>query len=311
MLEFSANQGARHTHGGAHTSTEPAQLARRRRWEVASLGSYDIHCHCLPGLDDGPTCIEDSIALCRALIADGVAAAVATPHLLGRYDTHDYLVAVRGAYAAFTARLQQLELPLKVHLAAEVRLDERIPRLLAERQLPTLGARNDHLLLELPNGPATDPLPLIEAVGKMGVRVIIAHPERHRFIAADPSLCAKWTAAGATLQVTAGSLCGDFGPTVEAAAWDLLTGSSVEFIASDAHDLHKRPPRMKQAHALIAARFCAAVAQRLCVDNPRELVTGQETERGWRSQAHKRVPGLVPADPIVPRRRKTWSEVGS
>src|ERR1041385_6611032 len=73
-----------------HTSSQRSRLEAFR-----ATTAVDLHCHCLPGLDDGPVGMEDSIALCRALVADGTTVAVATPHQLGKYDLSNTGPAIR------------------------------------------------------------------------------------------------------------------------------------------------------------------------------------------------------------------------
>jgi protein-tyrosine phosphatase len=77
------------------------------------------------------------------------------------------------------------------------------------------------------------------------------------------------------VQVTAGSVLGDFGPTAESMAWSLLGKQSVHFLATDAHDLERRTPTMSAARRLIAERLGEATATRLCVTNPMMVFEGK------------------------------------
>ena len=91
--------------------TSPQRL--RLEWFDAAQ-SVDIHCHCLPGLDDGPATMSEAVALCRALVADGVTTAVATPHQLGRYDLGNSGPEVRKAVATLRETLANECVPLSV-----------------------------------------------------------------------------------------------------------------------------------------------------------------------------------------------------
>lgn len=101
--------------------------AQRRRLERSGAAAcVDIHCHCLPGLDDGAKTPEEALALCRALVADGVTTVVATPHQLGRYNRRNAAPVVRAAVEALQSQLDEAGVPLTVLAGADIRPDERI-----------------------------------------------------------------------------------------------------------------------------------------------------------------------------------------
>jgi len=231
-----------------------------------------VHCHCLPGLDDGPPTMADAVSLCRALVRDRVAAVVATPHQLGPYGFRNSPAKVRAAVADLRAALDDAGVPLTVLPGGDVRIDERLPQLLAEDRVLTVADGGAHLLLELPGGGWVDPLPLIEPLVGSGVTPIITHPERKHEIARDPAAVAEWVAAGAALQVTAGSLLGEFGVEAEAAAWRLLEDGRVSLVASDAHGCDRRPPRLAPAMGRLRRRLGGRAATLLCVENPRRIL---------------------------------------
>src|SRR5688572_5935816 len=137
----------------------PTQRDRLERFGVAECA--DVHCHCLPGLDDGPATMDDAVALCRALVADGVTTAVATPHQLGRYDLRNGAAEVRKAVAGLRQALAREGVPLTVLPGADVRVDERLPQLLEAGHVLTLADNGRHVLLELPHETYIEPLPLI------------------------------------------------------------------------------------------------------------------------------------------------------
>jgi protein-tyrosine phosphatase len=262
----------------------PQQRARLARFGAAQC--VDIHCHCLPGVDDGPGTLEEAVALCRALVADGVTTAVATPHQLGRYDLRNGGPDVRKAVAALREALAREGVPLAVEPGADVRVDERLPQLLESGHVLTLADTGKFVLLELPHETFIDPLPLIRLLVARGVRPIVSHPERHRHVSREPQLVVPWLKAGALLQVTSGSLTGEFGNSAERCAWDLLSSAAVAFVASDAHGATNRPPRMTAAMDLIERRLGRDVAARVCVENPAKVLgaaAGAGPGRGGRT----------------------------
>src|SRR6185295_12068795 len=161
----------------AAVSPPPASSARPRR--------VDVHCHCLPGVDDGPANMEDALALCRLLIADGFTDVIATPHQLGRWDGTNHAAEIRRAVPQLQAALDAKKMPLKIHPGGEIRVDERIPRLLADDRILTLADVRKHVLLELPISAYIGPDGLMSHLSATGLNVILAHPERYAALQND------------------------------------------------------------------------------------------------------------------------------
>jgi protein-tyrosine phosphatase len=264
----------------------PSQSTRLARFNLPE--SVDIHCHCLPDIDDGPQTMDKSLSLCRALVEDGITAVIATPHQLGRYDLgggRNAAKAVRAGVAALEAALEAAKIPLAVHAGADVRVDERIPKLLADDEVLTLADGRRYVLLELPRDIFLDPTRLLRTLKTRGICGIISHPERNDFLAARPSRLQGFLQEGALLQVTAGSLCGDFGSTAERSAWEWVAAGWIDLVASDAHNLSKRPPRMSRAIDSIAQQLGEATALRCCVQNPLHVLRGEAVSSPWNRAA--------------------------
>jgi protein-tyrosine phosphatase len=234
----------------------------------------DVHCHCLPHLDDGPASVEEALALCQVLAADNVSTVVATPHQLGRFEDRTKAEAIRRAVGALNLALTERGIDLKVLAGAEVRVDERIEELLARGEILTLADAGCHVLLELPWDALIDIEPLLVQFTSRGVQTILAHPERNGPLLERPQMLERWMALGAGLQVTAGSLTGQWGRYIERAAWGLLAQGGRTCIATDAHD-GAQSPGMTDAFEAVAARWGGAAAFSLCVENPARVIRGE------------------------------------
>ena len=116
--------------------------------QLATRVFTDIHCHCLPGLDDGPRSMGEALLLCQALVEDGITEVIATPHQLGRFDGCCDAPSVRRAVAQLNQTLRQSDIVLTVLPGADVRLDERILPLLEADNVLTAGDGGLYLLLE-------------------------------------------------------------------------------------------------------------------------------------------------------------------
>lgn len=237
-------------------------------------GAVDLHCHILPGIDDGPETLADAVSLCRVMWREGVTLAVATPHQLGRYDTSITAAKIRVGVKALQEELTRRRIGLEVRPGAEVRLDERIDRLVEDDVLMTLGDARKFLLLELPMGLAVEPETVLDRLPKTSLRIVLAHAERYDFVRRDGQAAQRWGDAGAVVQVNCGSLIGAFGPAEQSCAWDLLSRGIAKIVASDAHSTGQRCPYFAAAVEMIHRRLGSKLAQEVCVENPRKIVDG-------------------------------------
>lgn len=253
-----------------------SQTQRLARFGVTA--SVDMHCHCLPGIDDGPPTLANAITLCRALVEDGITTVITTPHQLGPYENVTASV-IRAAVASLQAELAKLGIPLVVKCGAEIRADERLLPMLAADELLTLGDGHAYALIELPHSTMLDLRSTIDILVGQGITPIISHPERHGPISRDIQLLAPWLQRGAILQVTAASLTGVFGPIVKRSAWELMNAGWVSLVASDAHDVAARSPSMTAAIEAVAATTGHAMARRVCLQHPQAVLEGKPIMR--------------------------------
>jgi protein-tyrosine phosphatase len=251
---------------------------RSRLSRFAAQRSVDLHCHILPGVDDGPAALEDALALCRMLVRDGFTDIVATPHQLGRWDNTNAPPDIRAAADQLQQRLDEAQIPLNVYPGGEVRIDERIPRLLQSDGILTLADGKRYLLLELPPVARVDPDLVMPHFTAAGVRVILAHAERYESLCEDHNAASAWLDAGAALQLNASSLLGGTGQPAMDAAWDWLSSGWISLIATDSHSTGSRRPRMTEAIDLITKELDEATAKTVCLDNPAKVLLGEELD---------------------------------
>lgn len=254
----------------------------------------DIHCHCLPAVDDGPATLSESLSLCRALAADCVTDVIATPHQLGRFSDCNEAGQIREQVSALNEQLERNGICLSVVPGGDVRVDERICQLLEADRILTLADGGRYILLELPHEIFIDIEPLLVGLSTLGIRAIISHPERHPIIAGQPSVLLRWLAQSAHIQVTCASLLGDFGAAAQQAAWHFLTLGWVCFVATDAHDLDGRRPRMKAAYDQIRAKLGDGTARRVCIENPLRVLEGREVLSAYCTNTRKWIDRRIP-----------------
>ena len=235
----------------------------------------ELHFHCLPRVDDGPASWDEALALCRTALAEGSTRIVATPHVL------------RGIWANTNSAVRdQLVKTLNERLGGKPRIlpgceyyfsDDVLSLVKKGPASPLTGlAHGSYLLIEL--GPGFLPPSIghtFHELRVLGLHPIIAHPERHLVFAREPERLAELVTKGALAQITAGSLLGDFGKTAQKACEDFFRLGLVHAIASDAHSLSQRPPRMAPARERIRKKWGADTERGLFVENPEAILASR------------------------------------
>jgi len=238
----------------------------------------DIHCHVVPGIDDGAADMAEALAMVRMAVADGTNTLIATPHQLGS-NAQVTPEAIRSGVAALQAELDAAGIAASILPGADVRIEPELPALVRQGKVVTLADRGRHLLLELPHESYFPLDPLLAALDRRGVVGILSHPERNRGIIREPAVMRDVVAAGGLLQITAGSLFGGFGNSAKRLAESAVRDRLVHFVASDAHDTSRRPFGLAEAFERVAALTDDDYASLVCSINPGRVVRGDPIER--------------------------------
>ncbi len=205
----------------------------------------DTHLHILPGVDDGPDTLEEALALARALVQEGVSYAIATPHYNDEFPQYS-AAEIEARVRDLQQELDALHIPLRLFAGHEALIKPGLVEDIQAGRLATLNGSH-YLLLELWNSAwLPDTERVIFELRAFGVVPVIAHPERYRVFQKDPGRLAALLHQGVLTQLTASSLLGMQGNTARRTAETLLKRGLIHCIASDAHGLHKRPPRVAE-----------------------------------------------------------------
>jgi protein-tyrosine phosphatase len=205
-------------------------------------GFVDIHCHILPGLDDGSRDMATSITMARIAVADGTTAVVATPHWLE--DEHEVTPdVIRQAVKDLQVELDGNAIPLMIYPGCEALICPDLPRRVQQGDVMTVADHGRYLLVELP----FEDLPtyvddVIFKLQVQGITPILAHVERYTYVQRDHALAVKWSGRGVLLQANADNLARGRGREYETAQ-DLIDRCIPVIVASDAHDAERRTPR--------------------------------------------------------------------
>ncbi len=238
----------------------------------------DIHTHILPGVDDGVKTDDEAIEFARMAAADGVRTIVATPHckegffFIQRAEVLDAVERLRGLLAAAAVDIEIIP-------GAEVHIGPDLVERIRDGRAPTLGNNGRTLLLEL--SLSQYPVELETLVFQLklaGVVPILAHPERVRFFQDDIRRYESVIRLGAYGQITTGSITGAFGEEVQEFSKELLRKRLVHVLASDAHNVRRRPPVLSRAIDAMAPIVGDELARRMADDIPKALMNGEEIE---------------------------------
>ncbi len=235
----------------------------------------DIHCHVLPGLDDGASTIDEATAMAEMAVADGITTIVATPHQLGSHPQNTGQ-RIRDAVADFQRHLDARGVPLCVLPGGDVRIDAELVQKIRNGTVLTLADRGRHVLLELPHDVYVPLDRLLAELNAAGLVGILSHPERNRGLLSDPRPARALVERGCLFQVTAGSLTGAFGPHVERFAESLVRQGLVHFVSTDAHGTKARTPVLTKAFERVAKLAGPSVAVNLCCRHPTAVAAGRD-----------------------------------
>lgn len=231
----------------------------------------DLHSHILPGQDDGPRYLEESLEMLRIAADSGTTDIAATPHANHQFQfdpaiIQRKLMELRDA----SGLLPRIHYGCELHLTAE--------NIAVAYRLPTdyCIASANYVLIELPDlqiPPNTEEI--LSRLIASGIRPLIAHPERNPALQKQRRQLQKWIALGCAVQITAQSVTGSFGASARIAAEDFLRRGLVHVVATDAHDVRHRPPVLTLARKWVEDRFDAATARLLFERNPAAILDGK------------------------------------
>ncbi|MCD5324119.1 MULTISPECIES: tyrosine-protein phosphatase [Pontibacillus] len=234
----------------------------------------DIHCHILPGLDDGPQSMDDSIRMARAAYKDGIRTIIATPHdQNGAFENHRE--GVIDSVRALNEELEDRDIPVTILPGQETRIHGDMVDDITKGRLLPLKETSGYIFVELPS----DHVPrytsqLLFDLQVAGYKPIIVHPERNRELVQHPDQLYKFVKNGAFTQVTAASIAGKFGKKIAKFSEQMIEANLTHFVASDAHNTSTRSFYMKSAYNVIDQEFGTEMTYQF-MDNAELLLEGK------------------------------------
>jgi protein-tyrosine phosphatase len=230
----------------------------------------DIHCHVLPGVDDGARDWDTAVEMCKIARQDGITHIVATPHCNDQYP-YD-----REAHQDRLNQLRQRVPDLEFTLGCDFHASfENIQSAAQHPDRYTIGT-SPYLLVEFSDYQTPAQMSdLVFRLQSAGLRLIITHPERNPVISQFPDFPAQLVDLGCLLQITADALTGAWGNKIKKTCESMLKKELVSFIASDAHGTGRRKPSLSEAGKAAARIIGREAADQLVQSNPGTVIGSQ------------------------------------
>ncbi len=246
----------------------------------------DIHCHLLPGIDDGAADWNESLGMAQMAVDDGIGTIIVTPHQLGNFSRNKGDT-IRQRTSELRQALDQHGIALQVLPGADVRIEDGMVERLVSGEVLSLADCRRHVLLELPHELYFPLEHVLSALLRRKLTGILSHPERNQGLLRQPGLLPQLVDQGCLMQVTAGSLMGTFGPDSQRLAEWMIAQGLVHFVATDAHGTHARRPLMRRAFDRVASLADESTAMDLCIHNPSLVACAETVPQGRRAQPRR------------------------
>jgi protein-tyrosine phosphatase len=232
----------------------------------------DLHCHILPGVDDGAQTLEDSIAMARQAVANDISTIIATPHHFnGIYTNHREEVVKK--VEELQQELDKEHIQLKILPGQETHIYAELINDIKKQKLLTINDK--YMLVELPyNEVPRITTQMIYEIQLQGIIPIIPHPERNIKLRKHPNLLYHMVKRGALSQVTAASIIGKLGKEVQKFSFQCIEHNLCHFISTDAHRVSgKRSFYLKEAYTVIGNKFGLGIAEQF-KENAKLIIEG-------------------------------------
>ena len=251
----------------------------------------DLHCHILPGVDDGAASLQESLSMAEQAIAQGITHLLCTPHHNnGRYENEKSSVV--AAVHHLQNALDERNLPLTLLEGQEVRVTGELITAIEKDHLLFTDITDTYLLLEFP----TQDVPVFSEslffeLRTLGKVPVIVHPERNAIFREDPNRLIPFLEMGCLAQLTAPSIVGIFGKQIQKTAHEMVTHNLVQMVASDAHGVMKRRFYLKEAYEIIEQEWGKEKVLQM-QQVARDLVNGDEVSYPSYTEVKKKKFGL-------------------
>lgn len=234
-------------------------------------GYIDMHCHILPGVDDGAKNIDEMKAMLRIAYDEGIRCIIATPHHHPRRGRENPDVLRKQAVILRDAA-HEIDEKFRVYLGTEIYFGQDIVDKLKEKQILTMNRRNYVLVEFSPSDTYTYIRQGLQQIQLAGYEAILAHVERYNCITDDIELARELYDMGIRLQVNASSITGGSGRKIKKFIKSLMEEELVFCVGTDAHSKNHRAPRMRKAAEYVQKKYGEEYMRRIFFGNAMQML---------------------------------------
>lgn len=231
----------------------------------------DMHCHCLPGIDDGAKNMDESLQMLKQAYADGIRGVIATPHYhhrRGHAPKEVILEKVKQVQEAIKESCPDMT----IYPGNELHYSSSLPERIADEEVCTMAGSRYVLIEFSPEVEYKDMRNALRRVQTQGVWPILAHIERYFCLVKKPELAIELADMEVYLQVNADGVLGNYGRKEKSMIKKLFAKGYIDFVATDAHDTERRVQKLSEAAAYITKKFGEEAAERCFCTNPQKVV---------------------------------------
>lgn len=233
----------------------------------------DIHCHILPGLDDGAQTMEDALGMATAADKDGISGIVATPHLFRSGFGKGDLEEIEEIRTLLKESLKESQIEVNIFPGAEVHISHNLLDEIKKNKEHLVLNRSSYLLVEFPSDHIFSGVKsLFFELMSDGITPIIAHPERNTVFMRHPELLSEFIRMGALAQANSGSFLGVYGTNVQMTAVKFLKLNLFHFMGSDGHRVASSNPGLSEAFSVVSKIVGDEQGKALVDQNPRAVL---------------------------------------
>lgn len=237
----------------------------------------DLHCHILPGLDDGAKTLEHAIEMGRYAWDDGIKKIVATPHLFRENLSQADFTIIHQKREELGRAFQDNDIPVELLAGAEVHFSHNLIDEIRKNRQELVINQGSYMFVEFPQDHVFSGVKdLFFDLMSEGINPIITHPERNTVFMQNPSLLYELVRMGAFVQSNSGSFLGRYGRKPEESAFSFLEYRLIHFIASDGHGVRSIPPKLSDAARTLNPMIGEEYANALVQDNPEAVLNDQK-----------------------------------
>ena len=233
---------------------------------------FDIHTHILPGIDDGPATIEESIEMAKIAAEDGIRQMVVTPHTLNGVYFNERNNILKKC-EDLKRILVKSQVPVKIIPGSEVRMCPEVISGIENDSIMTINDKKKHIFIELPDQFVQDAvICFINRMKEKKVTPVISHPERNCIVCNDITVLERFILAGAMTQLTGESFLGKFGKQSLKCARKMASGCMINLVGSDCHSAGKRKPELSKAYREVVSLMGEYGANKIFFENPLKIL---------------------------------------